>query len=284
MRKFWKANHRIGASYNLYDGEELLPSSVRSIRPQVDFINVVYQDVSNFGERGPCPLEPFLRGLQEKGLIDRYIRYEPDLDLKAGENEHRKRVIGLNACREAGCGYYLDMDVDEYYRPVEFERARDFVFRHGIDVSAVTIFAYIKSPCYRVSTDCYVPFLIRMPHRECTYPARRVFPVAVDPTRILRTEGRFYLFENKTFAMHHMSWVRYDLERKFRNSSLNANPDNGRLMEKLRKLADWRFGVHPLPEGCDIFNGGIIRKVEDEFGVQGDLDSWADDADGRKTQ
>lgn len=43
---------KVGISYNLFDGEELLESSIKSIRDNVDYISVVYQTVSNFGN--PC--------------------------------------------------------------------------------------------------------------------------------------------------------------------------------------------------------------------------------------
>ena len=41
---------KLGVSYNLFDGEELLEGSIKQIRSEVDYISVVYQEVSNFGE------------------------------------------------------------------------------------------------------------------------------------------------------------------------------------------------------------------------------------------
>jgi len=41
---------KLGISYNVFDGEELLESSIRQIRNQVDYVSVVYQKVSNFGK------------------------------------------------------------------------------------------------------------------------------------------------------------------------------------------------------------------------------------------
>ena len=42
----------LGAAYNVFDNEELLEASVRSIRSEVDFVAIVYQRTSNFG--APC--------------------------------------------------------------------------------------------------------------------------------------------------------------------------------------------------------------------------------------
>ena len=33
---------KLGVSYNLFDGEELLESSIKSIRDNVDYVSVVY--------------------------------------------------------------------------------------------------------------------------------------------------------------------------------------------------------------------------------------------------
>ena len=38
---------KLGIAYNLFDGEELLVDSIKSIRNSVDYIIVIYQQVSN---------------------------------------------------------------------------------------------------------------------------------------------------------------------------------------------------------------------------------------------
>ena len=42
---------KLGLAYNLFDGEELLEYSLRSIRNNVDYISVQYQEISNHGEK-----------------------------------------------------------------------------------------------------------------------------------------------------------------------------------------------------------------------------------------
>lgn len=41
---------KLGISINLFDGEELLKPLLVNIRPHVDYINIVYQEVSYWGE------------------------------------------------------------------------------------------------------------------------------------------------------------------------------------------------------------------------------------------
>ena len=61
---------KLGVSYNIFDGEELLEGSIKQIRQHVDHISVVYQVVSNFGN--PCnpELVPLLERLKSEGLVD----------------------------------------------------------------------------------------------------------------------------------------------------------------------------------------------------------------------
>ena len=42
---------KLGCAYNIFDGEEMLPHSLKNLRPMVDYICVVYQITSNFGNK-----------------------------------------------------------------------------------------------------------------------------------------------------------------------------------------------------------------------------------------
>jgi hypothetical protein len=57
---------RLGISYNVFDGEELLESSIKLIRDNVDFISVVYQTTSNFGNQCSEELVPLLHRLKNE--------------------------------------------------------------------------------------------------------------------------------------------------------------------------------------------------------------------------
>ncbi len=52
---------KLGAAYNVFDGEELLWRSIESIRPVVQFVVVVYQTTSNFGNTAAPELVPTLQ-------------------------------------------------------------------------------------------------------------------------------------------------------------------------------------------------------------------------------
>ena len=68
---------KLGISYNLFDGEELLEYSINSVRDSCDHINVVYQKISNWGEPCSKDLEDILHDLLRKKLIDKIYCYSP---------------------------------------------------------------------------------------------------------------------------------------------------------------------------------------------------------------
>jgi hypothetical protein len=78
----------------VFDCEELLESSILSIRNVVDHICVVYQITSNYGV--PCNphLESFLDYLVKEGLIDNLIYYETKFDFTMAE---REKIISKKA-------------------------------------------------------------------------------------------------------------------------------------------------------------------------------------------
>ncbi len=243
---------KLGISYNLFDGEELLEASIKSVRKSAHYISVVYQIVSNCGETRNNDIEIKLADLKERGLIDEYVLYNTNLNLHASENERNKRQLGLKISKKAGCTHYLSMDTDEFYFEDEIERAKDFIVRKKIECSAVSIIEYLKDPTYQLVSNYifspanehahelsgqftfYVPFIckINVPKRV---KSKGYFPCVVDPTRKMNGLGKFFLFPKHEIAMHHMSTIRKDLEKKFRNSTITQDDD--------QKIVDYFYQV-----------------------------------------
>ena len=126
---------KLGASFNVFDGEELLEGSIKQIRQQVDYISVVYQTVSNFGN--PCnpELVPLLERLKSEGLVDELFEYSPKINKGGHSNEIQKRNIGLALSQGAGCTHHMSMDSDEYYLSSEFEGLKKIVIEGDYDSS-----------------------------------------------------------------------------------------------------------------------------------------------------
>ena len=125
---------KLGVSYNVFDAEELLEGSIRQIRDHVDYISVIYQKVSNFGN--PCneSLECLLRRMKESGLVDTVVCYRP-VKTSGTRNELYKRNAGLTLSRRHGCTHHMSMDCDEYYKTNEFVSLKNRIIKEGFDSS-----------------------------------------------------------------------------------------------------------------------------------------------------
>jgi len=124
---------KLGISYNLFDGEELLEPSIKSVRNSADHINVVYQKISNWGESCSENLEDTLSDLVKKKLVDKIYYYTPK-NRSAGQNELHKRNIGLKIAKSHLCSHFLTMDCDEFDHRDQFDKAKKLRFKYARNI------------------------------------------------------------------------------------------------------------------------------------------------------
>ena len=86
---------RLAAIYNCWDGIELLSGSMESIAKHIDRFIIVYQNVSNFGEKYD-PLHDIIKSVVPWSST-KLIRYEPNLSVSGRENETRKNFHALTS-------------------------------------------------------------------------------------------------------------------------------------------------------------------------------------------
>lgn len=272
---------KLGISYNLFDGEELLESSIKSIREEAHHINVVFQTTSYYGNKSCKNLQNKLISLKEKGLIDEIYYYNEDF-LRPDKHyyERKKRDIGLSIARKNGCTHFLSMDVDEFYDKEQLKRAKNFIKRKKIKTSAVSIFEYLKKPEYVMINgytfepvtpyNFYVPFIMKI-HRFLPQSHKgRWYPCLVDPTRALNNKEKFYLFPVQDIVMHHMSTVRKDLDKKYKNSNINLGSKE--IIQEIRNLQneilEWDYNKNQILNGeYSVFRGKLIKKVPNKFHI-----------------
>ena len=228
-------NAKLGISYSVWDGEELLEQSIKQIRPVADYINVVWQKVSWYGK--PCNpgLEKLLLKLKDKGLIDELIFFDPDLSANPSYNEINKRNIGLRAARRAGCTHFMTMDTDEFYDTTQFRAAYSDIINRNLTHTCCNIVSYITPTIrYRDYENFFVSFINRIDHGEkFTFDAFRGYiPCLVDPTRKikLRKKSRFCFLGN--IVMHHMKYVRCDINKKVENSTISQTAERATELQK----------------------------------------------------
>lgn len=261
-------NKKLGVSYNVFDGIELLESSIKSIRKNVDYINVVFQTVSNYGEEAENNSIKILNRLKTLKLIDNIIIYHPDLNISSSLNELKKRQTGLEDCLRHKCTYFLNMDTDEYYLEDQFFKAKMFIFKNNISCSACQMYYYIKSPNYKFiepRRSTYVPFICRINNRTKLEFDIKSFCL-VDPTRMVSSKGRIWMFAPDFIAMHHMAFVRKDLEKKFRNSSYNACKEGKKINENIKNNVLY----YEFPNDFYFYGEGHykIEYVDDIFNIK----------------
>lgn len=239
----FKKSIKLGVSYNVFDGEELLEASIRSIREEVDHINIVYQTTSNFGE--PCSknLIEVINNLHSKKLVDSTIKFTPSINKGPHWNEILKRNIGLKNIQKLKCSHFMTMDTDEFYNVDQFKVAKNFIRRNRIISTAAKMYYYIKEPIYQLQgfRKTYVPFIVKITPFSY-YKWNTYFPVLVDPTRGLHGNKKFHLFDEDDLVMHHMSFVRRDLSKKFNNSSCNISSNEKKWTKEYNNVKDWSFG------------------------------------------
>lgn len=233
IRRHWKyiQNHRKineiveksvwGVSYSVFDGEELLEASLKSIRDSVDYVNVVYQKHSWYGKSANPQLLPLLKRLQKSGLIDDLIEYIPNYKMRAGKQETLKRNIGLKYAKKRGVDYFMCMDTDEFYIKQEVEKAKNYIVKHSVSRSFCPVVAYISPTCRMFGSGGYVQFFSRIGLLSKLKQNRHNVAL-VDPTRQLNHLPFVKYFVLPSLEMHHMTGVRKDINKKFINSSFNS--------------------------------------------------------------
>ena len=239
---------KLGVSYNVFDGEELIENSIKSIRGNVDYISVVYQTESNFGNPADEGLVPLLEKLESDGLIDELFMYKPTLNKGGHYNEIRKRNLGLYISEGAKCTHHMAMDSDEFYTDEQFSFMKETMVSGDFDSSACQMITYYKDSKYRLDPkeEYYVslPFKIRS---GVEYVMGSPFPVLVDPTRRMDA-GKFKVFTRNEIEMHHMSYVRKDIRKKLQNSSASPNFRNiDKIVDYFNK---WEYPKQGLMGGA----------------------------------
>lgn len=256
---------KIGLSYNLFDGEELLESSIFCIRNCVDYISVVYQKNSNYNSNCNPDLINILNNLRFSGLIDEIVEYKPDFQLLPWQNELKKRNIGLNLSKLNNCSHHLTFDTDEFFDNSQFTNMLDVVVSGDYDSSVCKTKIFYKSSKFQldVDIDTQVPLLYKI-SEQSEFIHNHEFPVLVDPTRRMKP-GKCKIFKPEEIIMYHMSYVRRDLEKKLINSSARVNFEDS-IADVVEYYKNWKEGLPALMPGNPAHKIEII-KVDNKFGI-----------------
>ena len=261
----FKIKMKLGIAYNIFDDAlELLEPSIRSVRNHADYITIVYQTISNFGNHATLDILAELERLKELKLIDNYIQYNPILSQGGHYNELMKRNIGLFDCKRNDCSHFMSMDSDELYLDKEMAYIKEEIEKNDYDASACQMLTYYKNGEYILDPpeEYYVSMIYKI--TNFAFQLNSSFPVLVDPTRRIPCEN-IRIFKRNEIQMHHFSGVRKDYRKKLENSSAKVN-----FAYQINDLVDyyekWKYPMQALMPGAPpkYYN---IKKVENLFGI-----------------
>jgi hypothetical protein len=250
---------RLAAIFNVWDGDELLAGAIKCVYDHVNEVIIVWQDVSNFGEKYMPREVEIIISMQQKGVKGKItlVKFDPRVEIGGQMNERAKRNLGLDIARDKGCTHFIALDCDEYYE--HFGTAKEMFLNSHHKGSVCKMRTYFKSPKFMFSEpeNYYVPFIHEL-HQD-TKSGSSSYKFYVDPTRAINQDD---IIELPIF-MHHFSWVRKDIMRKARNSSANVN---NRLLRNEQIFTD--YNSPDLEEGYLLKNWNrTITVVEDKFGI-----------------
>lgn len=235
---------KLGSSINIFDGEELLLDLIYSVRSEVDYLSVVYQQRGHWGETYANPhLSRFLAELKKVGLVDEVYEWndvqKPGDISEFNSLDMQKRQIGLDLALNNGCTHFLNLDNDELYSVSSLKYMKKIMMRPAANFADYSVLRHLQY--YRH------PFLIRkrkeqeyvlgiFPISKTTkfeYGVRSRFPI--DPGRKIAGDKviEFWRFEA---CMHHFSYVRRDIRPKL--LSAHAREGNLRLIDKVVERYD----------------------------------------------
>jgi hypothetical protein len=202
--------NKLAGIWNVWDGDEHLRRSIEQIKPHLDVVIVVYQNISNTGE--------FYEPILPHDLIDLSIFYIPNLNESAQSNETIKRNKGLQLAKSVNCTHFIHLDCDEMYFSDDFLNAKQLVYDNDWDATYCRLKTYYKYPTKQLVPDenYFVPFIHKI-YPETKMVFDKKYPAFADPTR--RTNTYFNHSEIDWLKMHHYSFVRNNIVRKLRNSS-----------------------------------------------------------------
>ncbi len=249
---------KLGLAYNLFDGEELLEYSLKSIRNNVDYISVQYQEISNHGEKCSEGMFEFLTELKNKKLIDEIYLYTPNSESIGGENasfnETEKRNIGLEMSRLNGCSHHMSIDTDEFYTDEQFNYMKKVMEDGNFECSAVKHCQYYKDSIYMLKNkeEEFVTTIEKITDNT-KYVYMGSYPVCVDPTR-KTNNGKCRIFGRYEVEMHHMSFVRKDIRKKLLSSSSRRHFTIENIEKISNHYKNWEFPQQAMWAGANLLD------------------------------
>lgn len=241
------------------DTLELLPFCINNHLQFCDGVIVVWSSTSNHGNGDNGRMLEFVSTKKYPSNV-LFCQKEP---LEGGllTDECRKRNYGLDVAKEKGYTHFLISDADEFYEPDKMNYEKKRFNDPSLNGLVHPLFVYIKTPTLYCSDHTLVAGIHKL-KSDTQCGAFRHYPFAydtqgnahIDPSRRLNyTDG----IEMSDWPMHHLSYVRKDINLKIDNSSANLRRSRQNIYDELRDAKPGYLSKlyhQPLQECENYFN------------------------------
>ena len=257
---------KLGCIYTIFNGIELLKKSMKQIIDEVDVVVLVFQDVSNRGQKDEYVRFKIAEIVQHhftKKEMDKIhiIQFVPNLGIDTKTNELNKHNLGLKFLKSQDCTHFMLSATDHYYHKEEFKSAKQKALEGNFDVTLTSMFTYYKEPTWQIEPieSYYMPFVCKI-HRSTEY-VKKKWTLLVDPSVRINTDASMYLFKQEEIMLHHYSMIREDIENKFSNSASSS-----RWGDKAKIYLD-EYNNATLESKLAYFGGRGLKVVPNYFKI-----------------
>ena len=223
-------SNKLGLGIIAFDDTCHLKNITSEIRDLCDVITVCLQRESWHGDPISEDVIKYVESLKSEGLVDEIVWFESKADYSAEDQkivprliETDKRNFTISFLEGKGCTHAHIIDSDEFYDHDDYKRAKDLVMeKDDIHVSYCQYINYYRDYRHLLVWPflCYVPFISEIKFRFDFKGG--TFDKPSDPTRRYVIENksvRYCIFSYSIIKMHHLSWIRKNIEDKIDNWS-----------------------------------------------------------------
>lgn len=254
---------KLAACYSIYNGLELLESSIIQIINHVDLLIIGYQTTSNkFQVDNKSEILALELKIKYNAVI---FKFEPDHKLNTKDNELIKHNMLLNAARNENCTHFFMSATDHFYDSESFKQQSEFIMNSNYECSFTSMYTYYKHPTWQLTPieSYYMPFIMRI-KPTTKFEKTSNYPVLVDPSLKINTYKMSFLFPRYMFIMHHYSMVRFDILSKFKNAAASIRWNEAMRNTFINEHNNYDINVNP---GLVYFQGRKIQQVPDYFNL-----------------
>ena len=217
---------KLGFGIVAFDDVTHLKNICSEIRDLVDIIVICLQKKSYFGIDIDPYVVKYVESLHRDGLVDDIMWFDgkdygecveaPRLT----ETDKRNAILDrLEYYHE--CSHVMITDSDEFYSHDDFKNAKDAVEEHDVKVSYCQYVNYYRDYQHVLvwPYKTYVPFITKAHYRFDF--KNGTFDKPSDPTRryVLKKGDSYSILPFSMIKMHHLSWIRTNIESKIDNWS-----------------------------------------------------------------